>query len=154
MSFRSTTSPSVSAASAAAVLDPSDVPTVAARELALALKMLPAGKGLIIPREGISERDLRHVEQAFWQFSKRDRTRKSAVLLRFRSLIEACQSRRLLALLAGHGPEALVHALSAAATMRLNAKWGFNPHKLARAVSEALAGASVAGVGASVALAA
>lgn len=124
------------------VLDPSDVPAVGTRELALALKILSAGRGLLLPRDRLGERDLGRVEDAFWRLSPRHRTRKAAVLLRFRSLIEACQSRQIAALLDGAGQEALLHVLRAAATMRLNAKWGFNPHKLARAVREALAATS------------
>lgn len=122
------------------VLDPSDVPTVAVRELALALKMLSAGGRLAFPQRTLTEDDLRRVEQAFWQFSKRATTRKVAVLLRLRSLLEAMQSRRLSELVASGDPSALLHVLSAAATMRLNAKWGFNPLKMARAVAGALAG--------------
>lgn len=119
-------------------LDPSDVPTVAVRELVLALKMLSSG-ALAIPQGGHSEDDFRRVEQAFWQFSKRANSRKAAVLLRLRSLIEAMQSRRLTGFVAGGDPSAVLHVLGAAATMRLNAKWGFNPLKLARAASAALA---------------
>ena len=120
-----------------AVLDTSDVPRVGARELALALKML-SGRGLLLPSVSLSDEDLRRVEQAFWQISRRGRQRKVAVLLRFRSLMEACQSRRISELIASHGQEAVVKTLEIAAGMRLNVKWGFNPHKLARAVSEAL----------------
>ena len=121
-----------------AVLDPSDVPMVAVRELVLALKMLSSG-GLSIPQRVLSEEDFRRVEQAFWQFSKRANTRKVAVLLRLRSLIEAMQSRRFTGLIAGGDQTAILNVLAAAATMRLNTKWGFNPLKLARAASEALA---------------
>lgn len=120
-----------------AALDTSDVPRVGARELALTLKML-SGRDLRIPSVRLSDDDLRRVEQAFWQISRRGRQRKVAVLLRFRSLVEACQSRRLSELIARHGQEAVVKTLEIAASMRLNVKWGFNPHKLARAVSEAL----------------
>jgi hypothetical protein len=119
-------------------LDPSDVPAVAVRELALALKMLSSG-ALAIPQGVLSEDDFRRVEQAFWQFSKRANSRKVAVLLRLRSLIEAMQSRRLTGLVAGGNPTAMLNVLAAAATMRLNAKWGFNPLKLARAANVAQA---------------
>lgn len=128
------------------VLDPSDVPTVAVRELVLALKMLSSG-GLSIPQRVLSEEDFRRVEQAFWQFSKRANTRKAAVLLRLRSLIEATQSRRLTGLVASGDPLAVLHVLAAASTMRLNTKWGFNPLKLARAVTDALAGERDVGPG-------
>jgi len=126
-------------------LDPSDVPTVAVRELVLALKMLSAGGRLAFPRRTLSEDDLRRVEQSFWQFSKRGATRKVAVLLRLRSLLEAMQSRRLAELVSSDNQATLIHVLGAAATMRLNAKWGFNPLKLARAVNDALAGVPAAG---------
>jgi hypothetical protein len=118
-------------------LDTSDVPRVGARELALALKILSAGN-LLLPALTLSDEDLRRVEQDFWQISPRARVRKVAVLLRFRSFLAACQTRHVSEVIARHGQEALVIALEAAAKMRLNAKWGFNPHKMARAMTEAL----------------
>ena len=126
----------------AGALDTSDVPPVGARELALALKILSAGNGLLLPTVGLSDDDLRRVEQDFWQISPRARVRKVAVLLRFRSFLAACRTRHVSDLIAVHGQAALVTALEAAANMRLNAKWGFNPHKMARAMSEALAAAT------------
>jgi hypothetical protein len=90
----------------------------------------------------LSDEDLRRVEQDFWQISPRERVRKVAVLLRFRSFLAACQTRHVSELIARHGQMALVTALEAAAKMRLNAKWGFNPVKMARAMSEAIAEAA------------
>ena len=119
----------------------SDVPRVGARELALALKILSAGN-LLLPSVTLSDEDLRRVEQDFWQISPRARVRKVAVLLRFRSFLEATRTRHVNDLIAIHGQAALVTALEAAANMRLNAKWGFNPHKMARAMSEALTAAA------------
>ncbi|WP_072397231.1 hypothetical protein [Hyphomicrobium sp. CS1GBMeth3] len=119
-------------------VDTSDVPLVGARELALALKILSAGDGLLLPTVTLSDEDLRRVERDFWQISPRARVRKVAVLLRFRSFLAACQTRHVNALISRHGQAALVLALEAAAKMRLNAKWGFNPVKMARAMSEAL----------------
>lgn len=123
-------------------VDTSDVPRVGARELALALKILSAGNGLLLPTVTLSDEDLRRVEQDFWQVSPRARVRKVAVLLRFRSFLAACQTRHVSELIARHGQAALVTALEAAADMRLNAKWGFNPVKMARAMSETLAAAA------------
>jgi hypothetical protein len=125
------------------ILDPSDVPAVAVRELALAVKIL-SGEGLRLPDRELSDADLRAVEQAFWQVSSRHRTRKSAVLLRLRCFFDAAKSRRVSALLDGNGADTLLVALSVAATMRLNAKWGFNPLKLSRAIGEAIAGNAAA----------
>jgi hypothetical protein len=124
-----------------AAVDTSDVPQVGARELALALKILSAGS-LLLPTVTLSDDDLRRVEQDFWQISPRARVRKVAVLLRFRSFLAACQTRHVSELIARHGQTALVIALEAAANMRLNAKWGFNPHKMARAMSEAITAAA------------
>lgn len=126
----------------AAAVDTSDVPTVGARELALALKILSAGEGLLLPQVTLSDDDLRRVEQYFWDISPRARVRKVAVLLRFRGLLAACNSRHVSTVLARHGQQAVVMALEVAANMRLNAKWGFNPHKMARAIDEALAAAA------------
>ena len=128
-------------------LDTTDVPLVATRELALALKMLTSGQGLSVP-VALSDLDLRQVEQLFWEVSRRPRQRKVAVLLRFRSLVIACQTRRIRALLSSHGEHATLVVLEAAAKMRLNAKWGFNPVKLARAVTEGLTLASPAALAA------
>lgn len=124
------------------VVDMSDVPRVGARELALALKILSDGRGLLLPSVTLSDEDLRRVERDFWQISPRARVRKVAVLLRFRSFVAACQTRHVSELIARHGQAALVTALEAAAHMRLNAKWGFNPVKMARAMSVALAAAA------------
>lgn len=126
------------------VVDTSDVPTVTVRELALALNLYVAdGATLAAPAES-AESALRRVEQTFWQFCPRDRTRKVAVLLRFRSLIGACEARRLKALLDSYGQDAVLHVLAAAAKLRLNTKWGFNPQKLARIVESALLGSETA----------
>lgn len=135
-------SPAIIGTDAEAAIDTSDVPRVGARELALALKILSAGNGLLLPTVTLSDEDLRRVEQDFWQISPRARVRKVAVLLRFRSFLTACQTRHVNELIARHGQAALILALEAAAQMRLNAKWGFNPVKMARTMSEALSAAA------------
>jgi hypothetical protein len=139
---QATKSPAVIETAPESAVDTSDVPRVGARELALALKILSAGNGLLLPTVTLSDEDLRRVEQDFWQISPRARVRKVAVLLRFRSFLAACQTRHVSQLIARHGQAALVIALESAAKMRLNAKWGFNPVKMARAMSEALASAA------------
>jgi hypothetical protein len=58
-----------------AAVDTSDVPRVGARELALALKILSAGNGLLLPTVTLSDEDLRRVVQDFWQISPRARVR-------------------------------------------------------------------------------
>lgn len=119
-------------------IDASDVPAVTVRELALALQLLGSIGGTLDAAGRLSDGDIRRVEQAFWHHLKRHRVRKTAVLLRFRCLIEVCRGRRFAALIAVHGQDAVLELLAAAASMRLNAAWGFSPHKLALAVTGAL----------------
>lgn len=121
-----------------AAIDLTDVPLVALRELATALKFLSEDAQLLVRPEVLTEGDLRRVEQSFWQRCNRDRARKVAVLVRLRSLLEACRARSIQALIAVHGQAAVFEALAVAATMRLNTNIGFNPQKLARAVQSAL----------------
>lgn len=120
------------------VVDTSDVPVVSARELALTLKLLGSLGHSLAAAERLTDQDIRRVEQAFWHHLKRNRARKTAVLLRFRCLVEVCRARRLAVLIANNGQEGVVQLMQAAASMRLNTAWGFNPQKLARAVDEAL----------------
>jgi DhnA family fructose-bisphosphate aldolase class Ia len=121
-----------------AVIDLTDVPLVAMRELATALKFLSAEAQQLLRPEQMTEEDMRRVEQTFWQRCNRDRARKVAVLVRLRSLLEVCHARSIQALIAVHGQAAVLEALAVAATMRLNTNIGFNPQKLARAVQAAL----------------
>jgi hypothetical protein len=119
-------------------IDLTDVPLVAMRELATALKFLTDDAKLIVDPVHLTEDAMRRVEQAYWQRCNRDRTRKVAVLVRLRSLLEACRARTIQSLIAVYGQAAVLEALSVAATMRLNTKIGFSPVKLSQAVSSAL----------------
>lgn len=121
--------------------DTSDVPAVALRELAVALKIVVGRGRELVSLLEMSEDDMRRIEEVFWQRCNRDRLRKLAVLLRLRSFLDACQARSLKSLIDVHGQKAVMEALAAAATMRLNTTWGFNPRKLALAVQFALKGA-------------
>ena len=125
-------------------IDFTDVPLVAVRELAVALKILSDDLQALILAGPMSEDDLRRVEETFWQRCPRDRGRKVAVLVRFRSFLEACRAKSLQALIASYGQAAVLEALAVASTMRLNTRIGFNPQKIARAIQpglKALAGA-------------
>ncbi len=119
-------------------IDPTDVPIVAVRELATALKVLADEVVALARAAEWSEDDLRRVEQYFWQRCGRDRERKVAALVRLRSLIEVCRARSLQSLIAEHGAMAVMGILDAAASMRLNTSFGFSPNKIARAALESL----------------
>lgn len=119
-------------------IDPTDVPRVTARELALAVKLLQElGKSLEDAAD-LTDDDVRRVEAAFWHHLKRHRLRKTAVLLRFRCLVQVCRARRVADLMSDHGRDAMNGILAAAAGLRLNAAWGFSPLKLARAAMVAI----------------
>ena len=119
-------------------IDPMDVPTVAVRELATALKVL-ADDALVLTRAAEwSEEDFRRVEQFFWQRFPRDRQRKIAALVRLRSLVAVCKARRLQKLITDHGSVAVQAIVEAAASMRLNTSFGFSPVKISCIVLDAL----------------
>ncbi len=125
-------------------IDPTDVPRVTARELALAVKLLQELGKSLEDAASLTDEDVRRVEAAFWHHLKRHRVRKTAVLLRFRCLVEVCRARRIAGLMSDHGRDAMNGILSAAAGLRLNTSWGFSPQKLASAAMAAIAPASVA----------
>ncbi len=83
--------------------------------------------------------DLRQVEQLFWEIlppPAASQVRRSSAL---QKPCDRLPTRRIRTLLAAHGETATLLALEVAAKMRLNEVVGFNPVKLARAVSEGLA---------------
>lgn len=119
-------------------IDPTDVPTVAVRELATALKVLTDDVMALARASEWSDADFRRVEQFFWQRFPRDRQRKIAALVRLRSLIAVCKARRMQKLISEHGAAAVQSIIEAAAGMRLNTSFGFSPVKISCAVLEAL----------------
>lgn len=123
---------------AEAAIDPTDVPTVAVRELATALKVLADDVMALARASEWSDADFRRVEQFFWQRFPRDRQRKIAALVRLRSLIAVCKARRMQKLISEHGAAAVQSIIEAAASMRLNTSVGFSPVKISCVVLESL----------------
>lgn len=119
-------------------IDPTDVPVIEHRDLALALRLMLAGGRILTAAQTFTEDEIRRVEQAFWQRVDKGAQVKVAVLLRLRSLILLFSDRRMQALVLRYGSRLVPHALAIAATMRLNTRWGFNPQKFARALEDAL----------------
>jgi hypothetical protein len=119
-------------------IDPMDVPTVAVRELATALKVLADDVLALARAADWSEEDFRRVEQFFWQRFPRDRQRKIAALVRLRSLVAVCKARRIQKLISDHGSVAVQAIVEAAASMRLNTSFGFSPVKISCVVLDAL----------------
>lgn len=119
-------------------IDPTDVPVVAVRELATALKVLADDVVALARAAEWSDEDFRRVEQFFWQRFPRDRQRKIAALVRLRSLVAVCKARRMQMLIAEHGAAAVQAIVETAASMRLNTSFGFSPVKISCAVIDAL----------------
>ncbi|MGQ0672025.1 MAG: hypothetical protein ACT4N2_03995 [Hyphomicrobium sp.] len=122
------------------IVDPTDVPAIETRDLALALRLMLAGGRLLAAAQSFSEDEIRRVEEVFWDRVHKGARAKVAVLLRLRSLISVFSNRRVQELLKRYGSQLVPHALVVAATMRLNSRWGFNPQKFARALEDALGG--------------
>ena len=120
-------------------VDLADVPFVAPEALALPMRRLvDSGRGLALLK-GLSERDLRQVDQAVWDDLDHDPAHRVAVLLRLRCLIRVFEARRLAGLFQHQGHSLIAPAVYVAARMRLNTKWGFNPMKFERALKGLLA---------------
>jgi len=120
----------------ATTLDLTDIPLVAPTDLAIPMRLLIDGERALALLYGAAETDMRTIEEAFWQQFDGDTVTGLAVLLRFRNLLEVFSARRLRDLLLNRGHAVVVPAVAAAAGMRLNAKWGFNPHKFLRTLSD------------------
>jgi hypothetical protein len=119
-------------------VDMSDVPLVASHELLIPMQHLidtERGLGML---HGLSEAELRAVDQAVWDALAGDAIRRVAVLLRFRALIQVFKARRLAELFLHRGFLLIAPAVHVAARMRLNTEWGFNPLKFERALLDLL----------------
>jgi diaminopimelate decarboxylase len=120
------------------IVDPTDVPVIEPRDLALALRLMLAGGRILTAAQNFSEDDIRRVEQALWQRLDKGAKVKVAVLLRLRSLLSICTNRRMQALLLRYGSRMVPHALAIAARMRLNTRWGFNPQRFVQELRSSL----------------
>jgi hypothetical protein len=119
-------------------VDRSDVPLVATHELLIPMQHLidsERGLGML---HGLSDAELRGVDQAVWDTLAGDAVRRVAVLLRFRALIQVFKARRLAELFLHRGFLLIAPAVHVAARMRLNTEWGFNPLKFERALLDLL----------------
>ena len=119
-------------------MDSSDVPPVASHELLLPMQHLidtARGLGML---HGLSEAELRAVDDAVWNELAGDAVRRVAVLLRFRALIRVFKARRLAELFLHRGFLLIAPAVHVAARLRLNTEWGFNPLKFERALLDLL----------------
>jgi hypothetical protein len=112
--------------------DETDVPTVSPRDLAAALRLsLSLGR---TGREGNRDTARAPVEQAeqhVLALFREDPARALAVLLRLRGIVAALETRRFRKLAEGRDPAGMLRLVVVAASLRLNARRGFSPVRLA-----------------------
>jgi hypothetical protein len=119
-------------------IDASDVMPVGTHELMLPMQyMIDTGRGLAMLK-GVTNADLRVVDGAIWDDLAGDPSRRVAVLLRFRALIQVFKARRLRELFLDRGFMLITPAVHVAARMRLNTQWGFNALKFERELQDLL----------------
>ena len=116
-----------------------DVPTVDAAELGIPMRLLiEKGQGLALLK-GLSEREIRDVEDDIWTGFEGSEEARLAVAVRFRALLGVFASRRLKALLLDRGFRLVAAAIREASRQPLNTRFGFNPQKLLMALETATA---------------
>lgn len=115
-------------------LDPTDVAQVATADLYRPMQILIArGQGLALLK-GLTESEIRELENSIWaEFGNAPNVRL-AVALRFRALIEAFAARRLKNVLLERGFKPITAAIEEASKQRLNTRFGFSTQRLLLAI--------------------
>ena len=124
--------------------DLSDVPAVAATDLAAAMRVLIDNeRGLVLLR-GLSDGDLGLVQSELQRLFQSEPQRALAVFVRLRTMVDVFSARRLKDMMLDRGYAVLAPAIAIAASLRLNANRGFNPQRFMLSLQEALAANLVA----------
>ena len=119
--------------------DLSDVPAVAATDLAAAMRVLIDNeRGLVLMR-GLTDGDLSLVQSELQRQFQSEPQRALAVFVRLRTMVEVFSARRLQEMMLDRGYALLAPAIAIAASLRLNANRGFNPQRFMLSLQEALA---------------
>lgn len=119
----------------ASEMDLSDVAQVASADLWMLIQIMIEGENGLLFLRGVNETDRARIEQRFWLEFEGTTERGVAALVRFWSLVDVFQSRRLRLLLLTRGYEIFYPAAAAASQLRLNLHWGFNPQRFIWAMS-------------------
>jgi len=120
-------------------LEMTDVPTVAAADLAGAMRaLIEAGRGAVLLR-GLAEEDLDLVQAELKRRFANEPHKALAAFIRFRHMVEVFAARRLKSAVLDRGFAIIAPAIAIASSLRLNAERGFNPQKFTMALSDAFA---------------
>lgn len=109
-----------------------DVAPVRPSDLYLPMrKAIENGQGLAL-LTGLSEDDIRALEEDVWAAFPNDGVTRLAVALRFRALLDVCAGRRLQEQFKRQGFKFIARAVHEASCQRLNARFGFSMQKFVR----------------------
>jgi len=118
--------------------DLTDVPAIAANDLAVAMRaLINEGRGMVLLR-GLQDDDLNTVHAELQRRFHGDPQTALAVFVRFRHLVEVFSARRLKDMMLDRGYGLIAPAIAIAASLRLNANRGFNPQSFLVSLQEAL----------------
>lgn len=120
-----------------AKLDLADIPQIAMSDLHRPMQMLIAkGQGLALLK-GLSEREIRDLEDDIWTDFEGSPEIRLAIALRFRALLDVFAARRLKDMLLERGFKVIAAAIAEASQQRLNMRFGFNAQRLLLAIDRA-----------------
>jgi hypothetical protein len=115
-------------------IDPADVAQVAACDLYRPMQILIAnGQGLALLK-GLTETEIRELEDSIWTEFEDTPNVRLAVALRFRALIQAFAARRLRNVLLERGFGTITAAIEDASKQRLNTRFGLSTQRLLLAI--------------------
>jgi hypothetical protein len=118
--------------------DLTDVPAIAATDLAAAMRaLINEGRGMVLMR-GLEGNDLDTVQAELQRRFHGEPQRALAAFVRFRHMVEVFSARRLKELMLDRGFGLIAPAIATAAALRLNAHRGFNPQSFLLALQGAL----------------
>ncbi len=118
--------------------DLTDVPAIAANDLAVAMRaLINEGRGMVLLR-GLQDDDLNTVHAELQRRFHGDPQTALAVFVRFRHMVEVFSARRLKDMMLDRGYGLIAPAIAIAASLRLNANRGFNPQSFLVSLQEAL----------------
>jgi hypothetical protein len=124
-----------------ATFDPSNVPPVDTSEFEFVMKhLIASGRGLALLK-GLSEDEIRALEDRIWAEFDGPSQARLAVALRFRALLRVFASRRLKSLFLERGYRLLAAVTREAAARPLNTRFGFNAQRLLMALDGATSAA-------------
>lgn len=126
-----------------ATFDPSNVPAVDTSDFEFVMQHLIArGQGLALLK-GLSEDEIRALEDQIWAEFDGSSHARLAIALRFRALLQVFASRRLKSLFLERGYRLLAAVTREAAARPLNTRFGFNAQRLLLALDGATSTAPV-----------